>query len=71
MPRLNCASSVPLPTGRDIARATLRHGYQGRVVAGHCCSLAFQSPEDLAITLALAAEARPGLFAPYLRCGNF
>lgn len=42
---------------RHIARKALQHGYQGRVVAGHCCSLAFQPPEDLAITLQLAAAA--------------
>ena len=29
-----------------VARAAMRHGYKGRVVCGHCCSLANQ-PEDV------------------------
>eukprot|EP00892_Ulva_mutabilis_P005215 jgi/Ulvmu1/3065/UM015_0105.1 len=42
---------------RDIAQKTIEHGYQGKVVCGHCCSLAAQSPADLKKTLALAARA--------------
>jgi cytosine deaminase len=41
-----------------IARATLRHGYQGRVVCGHCCSLATQPESQVDRTLDLLAEAR-------------
>jgi cytosine deaminase len=40
-----------------VARATLRHGYEGRVVCGHCCSLAVQAPEVAAKTIALVAKA--------------
>src|SRR5262249_3779050 len=40
-----------------VARAVLRHGYQGRVVAGHCCSLAVQPEEQADRTLDLVAEA--------------
>lgn len=40
-----------------IAQAALRHGYKGRVTAGHCCSLAQQSESDIDRTLDLMAEA--------------
>jgi cytosine deaminase len=40
-----------------VARAAMRHGYQGRVVCGHCCSLAMQSDSDVDRTLDLVAEA--------------
>jgi len=40
-----------------VARAVLRHDYQGRVVAGHCCSLAVQPEEQADRTLDLLAEA--------------
>ena len=40
-----------------VARAALRHGYQGRVTAGHCCSLAVQPREEADRTLDLLAEA--------------
>jgi len=43
---------------RDVARAALRHGYEGRVVCGHCCSLTSQSPADLERTLELCRRAR-------------
>jgi cytosine/creatinine deaminase len=41
-----------------VARAALRHRYQGRVVAGHCCSLAVQPEEQAERTLDLLAEAQ-------------
>src|SRR5215470_8964683 len=41
-----------------VARAVLRHGYQGRVVAGHCCSLAVQPEEQVDRTLDLLAKAK-------------
>lgn len=44
-------------TLRAIARAKLRHRFEGPVVAGHCCSLSTQSGEDAARTLDLVAEA--------------
>lgn len=40
-----------------IARAVLRTGFKGRVLCGHCCSLAAQEPERALATLDLAAEA--------------
>ena len=46
------AATLPL-----VARAALRHGYKGRVVCGHCCSLANQAESDVDRTLDLVAEA--------------
>lgn len=40
-----------------IAQAALRHGYKGRVVCGHCCSLANQPDSQVDRTLDLLAEA--------------
>jgi len=40
-----------------VARAAIRHGYRGRVVCGHCCSLAMQSESEVDRTLDLVAEA--------------
>ena len=40
-----------------IARAVLRRRFRGRVVCGHCCSLAVQPPEVVSETLELTAEA--------------
>jgi cytosine deaminase len=40
-----------------IARAALRNGYKGRVVCGHCCSLAMQPDPVIDRTLDLLAEA--------------
>jgi cytosine/creatinine deaminase len=40
-----------------IARAALRHGFKGRVVCGHCCSLALQPEDEVDRTLDLLAEA--------------
>jgi cytosine deaminase len=40
-----------------VARAAIRHGYKGRVVAGHCCSLAMQPDGEIDRTLDLLAEA--------------
>ena len=42
---------------RLIAEAALRHGFAGRVVAGHCCSLAMQPPEVALATLDRVAQA--------------
>ena len=47
-------SSATLP---HVARAALRHGYTGRVVCGHCCSLANQPEDVIDRTLDLLAEA--------------
>jgi cytosine/creatinine deaminase len=40
-----------------VARAAIRHGYRGRVVCGHCCSLANQPNDEVDRTLDLVAEA--------------
>jgi cytosine/creatinine deaminase len=40
-----------------IARAALRNGYKGRVVCGHCCSLAVQTESEVDRTLDLVAQA--------------
>lgn len=42
----------------NVAQATLRHGYQGRVTCGHCCSLAVQDDERVERTIALLAAAK-------------
>ena len=46
------AATLPL-----VAHAVMRHGYKGRVVCGHCCSLANQPDSEVDRTLDLAAEA--------------
>lgn len=43
---------------RYVAEKTIQHGYEGRVVCGHCCSLAYQPPKELVKTLELARRAR-------------
>ena len=40
-----------------IAAAAIRHRFAGRVVVGHCCSLALQPAEDADRTMDLVAEA--------------
>ena len=40
-----------------LARAVARRGFKGRVLCGHCCSLALQAPEDARATIAACAEA--------------
>ncbi|WAC29064.1 cytosine deaminase [Ancylobacter sp. SL191] len=40
-----------------IAEAALRHGFEGRILAGHCCSLARQSEDAIDRTLDLVARA--------------
>jgi cytosine deaminase len=40
-----------------VARAVLRHGFEGGVACGHCCSLAVQPPDVVDETLDLVARA--------------
>ena len=40
-----------------VADATMRHGYEGRVTCGHCCSLALQTPAVMADHIARVADA--------------
>jgi cytosine deaminase len=46
-----------------LARAVLRRGFAGRVVCGHCCSLAVQPADVVAETLDLVAEAGIGVIS--------
>ncbi len=41
----------------QVADATIRHGYEGRVTAGHCCSLAVRDGAAAAETIAKVAAA--------------
>ena len=48
------------PTGAAlpaVARATVRHGYEGRVTCGHCCSLALQDEPTRAEHVARVRDA--------------
>ncbi len=40
-----------------VARAAMRHGYEGRVLCGHCCSLAIQPADTVRDTLQLVSDA--------------
>jgi cytosine/creatinine deaminase len=40
-----------------IAAAALRHRFSGRILCGHCCSLALQGPEDEKRFIAMVKEA--------------
>jgi cytosine deaminase len=40
-----------------IAAAAIRHRFEGRILCGHCCSLALQGPEDEKRIIALVREA--------------
>jgi cytosine deaminase len=42
----------------NVAQATLKYGYEGRVTCGHCCSLAVQDDDLVLRTLELVAKAR-------------
>jgi cytosine deaminase len=44
-------------TLEHIADAALRHRFAGKILAGHCCSLALQTPEDEARIIAKVKEA--------------
>ena len=40
-----------------VARAAISHQFEGRIVCGHCCSLAVQSPDVVRETVALVTAA--------------
>ncbi|MEP3279311.1 MAG: cytosine deaminase [Stappiaceae bacterium] len=44
-----------------IAQAALRNGFEGKLVCGHCCSLARQEEEETNATLDLVAKAGIGI----------
>lgn len=41
----------------EIAKAAMRHDFQGNITCGHCCSLARQPPRAVALTLDLVKRA--------------
>jgi len=44
-----------------LARAALRNGCRGRILAGHCCSLSTREPAEVAATIDLLLEAGIGV----------
>jgi cytosine deaminase len=44
-----------------IARAAMRHQFTGKILCGHCCSLAVQSEEEVERTLELVKLAKIGI----------
>lgn len=48
-------------TLHHIAEAAIRNGFEGRIVVGHCCSLARQQPDEIDRTLDLVARAGLGI----------
>jgi cytosine/creatinine deaminase len=46
---------------RKIAETAIRHQFTGRIVCGHCCSLAVQSDEVVAETMQLVKQAEIGI----------
>ncbi|MGD1855261.1 MAG: cytosine deaminase [Leptolyngbyaceae cyanobacterium] len=48
-------------TLRHVAKAALRHDFQGAITCGHCCSLSVQTPEVVEATLALVRAANIGI----------
>jgi cytosine/creatinine deaminase len=48
-------------TLRRVAEAALRNQFTGQIICGHCCSLAVQSPEEAAKTIALVKAANIGI----------
>ena len=48
-------------TLRSIAEATIRYGYEGRVVCGHCCSLGIQTHSEVQQTIDRVKQAGIGI----------
>jgi cytosine deaminase len=48
-------------TLRRLAEAAIRRRFAGQIVAGHCCSLALQEPDEVRHTLELVAQAGIGI----------
>ncbi|MGF1489113.1 MAG: cytosine deaminase [Prochloraceae cyanobacterium] len=46
---------------RKVAEAAIRHKFQGKIVCGHCCSLAVQDLETVNITLEAVKQANIGV----------
>jgi cytosine deaminase len=46
---------------QKVAQAALRHEFKGKIVCGHCCSLAVQTPEVVSKTLDLVKQAGIGI----------
>lgn len=45
-------------TLKDLAEMTIENGYEGRVTAGHCCSLAANTKEDILPIIELVKKAK-------------
>jgi cytosine deaminase len=48
---------------QKIAQGAIRHQFTGKIICGHCCSLAIQSPEVVKKTLELVKEAGIGIIS--------
>lgn len=48
-------------TLRQVAKAAIRHEFNGKIICGHCCSLAVQPPELVTETLDLVKAAGIGI----------
>ncbi len=48
-------------TLRHVAQAAVRHGFEGQITCGHCCSLAVQSAEQVQETLDWLKQSRIGI----------
>ncbi len=46
---------------RKVAEAAIRHQFKGKIVCGHCCSLAVQDRETVSKTLAAVKQANIGV----------
>jgi cytosine deaminase len=51
------SSDPTVRTLERIAEAAIRHRFSGRILCGHCCTLALQTPADEAAIIARLAEA--------------
>ncbi|MEK0182216.1 MAG: cytosine deaminase [Oscillatoriales cyanobacterium] len=48
-------------TLRQVAKTAIRHQFPGKIICGHCCSLAVQPPELVTETITLVKEANIGI----------
>ncbi|ERT04802.1 amidohydrolase family protein [Lyngbya aestuarii BL J] len=50
-------------TLKKVAETALKSDFSGKIVCGHCCSLAVQSPEQVTETIALVKQAGIGIIS--------
>ena len=48
-------------TLREVAKTAIRHEFAGKIICGHCCSLAVQPPDLVTETLTVVKEANIGI----------